>query len=157
MRCVAFCDGASTGRVGPGGWGAVIISSEGTQELSGHEDETTNQRMEIMAAIQALEYVEPNSKVLVVSDSEYVVKYVRDGWREKWKRNGWRNSQKKPVKNRDLWERLSVAIERHERVSLKHMHGHGRSTEDEWYRDHNDRADQLAVEAKKQLIERKIA
>lgn len=153
MRCVVFCDGASTGKVGAGGWGFVVVSSEGTQEHSGGSKKTTNQRMEIIAAIMALEHIEAESRVLMVSDSAYLVNCMNQRWYKKWQNNGWISSTKDPVKNRDLWERLISSLARHTRVTFKHIRGHGKC-EDGWYRLHNDRADHLAVEAKLRIIEK---
>jgi len=131
-------DGACSGNPGPGGWGAVLEWDGHEKELSGAEPETTNNRMELMAAIVALETLKRPCRVRLVTDSTY----VRDGvtkWIHGWKTNGWKTAAKKPVKNADLWKRLDEATRRH-------------SVEWEWVKGHaghpgNERADALAREA----------
>ncbi len=110
---VVYTDGACSGNPGPGGWGAVLRYQGKSRELSGGEVETTNNRMEMMAAIQALEALTRPSTVNLHTDSTY----LRDGmtsWIHNWKRNGWRTTAKNPVKNVDLWQRLDEAIQSHE-------------------------------------------
>ena len=112
-RVVIYTDGACRGNPGPGGWAAVLRSRDTEKVLSGAERETTNNRMELMAAIGALEALKRSCQVRLTTDSEY----VRQGmtrWINGWKRNGWRTSQKKPVKNRDLWERLDASLGSHD-------------------------------------------
>lgn len=136
----AYTDGACSGNPGPGGWGALLIARDGDaivkeRELSGGEAETTNNRMELLAAISALDALERPSTLTVVTDSVY----VRDGltkWIHGWKRNGWRTAAKKPVKNEDLWKRLDTAAARHD-VAWKWVKGHAGHPE-------NERADALA-------------
>ncbi len=136
----AYTDGACSGNPGPGGWGAVLVARDGervvkTRELSGGEAQTTNNRMELMAAIAALEALDRPSRLTVVTDSAY----LRDGvtrWIYGWKRNGWRTADRKPVKNEDLWRRLDLAAARHE-VAWDWVKGHAGHPE-------NERADQLA-------------
>ncbi|MBT8477006.1 MAG: ribonuclease HI [Litoreibacter sp.] len=136
----AYTDGACSGNPGPGGWGALLIAREGDKvlkerELSGGAAETTNNRMELMAAISALETLERPSRLTVVTDSAY----VKDGitkWLLGWKRNGWKTASKKPVKNEELWRRLDEAQARHE-VSWEWIKGHAGHPE-------NERADELA-------------
>jgi ribonuclease HI len=139
----AFTDGACSGNPGPGGWGAVLIAREDgrelrTRELSGGEALTTNNRMELMAAIAALEALARPSTLTVVTDSAY----LRDGvtrWIHGWKRNGWRTADKKPVKNEDLWRRLDEASSRHD-VTWEWVKGHAGHPE-------NEQADALARQA----------
>ena len=131
-------DGACSGNPGPGGWGAILEYNGHEKELSGAEAETTNNRMELMAAIAALEALKRASEVRLVTDSVY----VRDGvtkWIHGWKRNGWKTANKKPVKNEDLWKRLDAIASKH-RVTWEWVKGHAGHPE-------NERADQLAREA----------
>jgi ribonuclease HI len=130
-----FTDGACSGNPGPGGWGAVLRAGQHEKEISGGEPATTNNRMEMMAAIAALEALKRPSKVELTTDSSY----LRDGitkWIHAWRRKGWKTADKKPVKNRDLWERLDAALQRHE-VSWHWVKGHSGHEE-------NERADALA-------------
>jgi ribonuclease HI len=136
----AYTDGACSGNPGPGGWGAVLEARVGdelvkSRELSGGEALTTNNRMELMAAIAALEALERPATLTVVTDSIY----LRDGitgWIHGWKRNGWKTSAKKPVKNDDLWQRLDAAQARH-KVTWEWVKGHAGHPQ-------NERADELA-------------
>jgi ribonuclease HI len=131
-------DGACSGNPGPGGWGAVLEWQGHTKELSGFEQITTNNRMELTAAIRALETLKRPMTVQVFTDSNY----LRDGitkWLPSWKARGWRTADKKPVKNRDLWERLDEAVQRHE-VDWHWLRGHAGHPG-------NERADELAREA----------
>ena len=130
-----YTDGACSGNPGPGGWGAILSMGEHRKELSGGEANTTNNRMELMAAISALEALKAPCKVTLYTDS----KYVQDGiskWIHGWKRNGWKTADKKPVKNAELWQRLEAARTRHE-VDWKWVKGHAGHPE-------NERADELA-------------
>jgi len=130
-----FTDGACSGNPGPGGWGVVLRYKDVEKELSGGDPATTNNRMEMMAAIAALEALKRPSKVDLYTDSNY----LRDGiikWIHGWKRNGWKTADKKPVKNVDLWQRLEGAIERHD-VTWHWVRGHAGHPE-------NERADALA-------------
>ena len=136
----AFTDGACSGNPGPGGWGALLVAKEGERvlrerELSGGEARTTNNRMELMAAISALEALGKPSEITVVTDSNYVKGGVT-GWIHGWKRNGWKTSDRKPVKNEDLWRRLDAAQSRHT-VRWEWVKGHAGHAE-------NERADALA-------------
>lgn len=131
-------DGACSGNPGPGGWGAILHWNGHEKELSGAEADTTNNRMELMAAIASLEALKRRSKVRLVTDSTY----VRDGvtkWIHGWKRNGWKTAAKKPVKNDDLWKRLDAIASKHD-VSWEWVKGHAGHPE-------NERADQLARDA----------
>ncbi len=136
----AYTDGACSGNPGPGGWGVLLRAMDGEtvlkeRELSGGEAETTNNRMELLAAISALETLERPSKITIVTDSAYVKNGVT-GWIHGWKRNGWKTASKKPVKNVDLWQRLDEAQQRHD-VTWKWVKGHAGHPE-------NERADELA-------------
>jgi ribonuclease HI len=130
-----FTDGACSGNPGPGGWGAILRYHGHERELSGFEPLTTNNRMELMAAIAALEAMKRPSRVRLHTDS----RYVRDGittWIHDWKRRNWRTADKKPVKNVDLWQRLAAALEPHQ-VEFIWVRGHAGHPE-------NERADALA-------------
>ncbi|NKX43004.1 ribonuclease HI [Roseicyclus persicicus] len=136
----AYTDGACSGNPGPGGWGALLQAKDGEtvlkeRELNGGEADTTNNRMELLAAIAALEALERPSAITIVTDSAYVKNGVT-GWIHGWKRNGWRTSTNKPVKNEDLWRRLEQAQARH-RVTWEWVKGHAGHPE-------NERADALA-------------
>lgn len=133
-----FTDGACSGNPGPGGWGAILRYGDNEKELSGGEAATTNNRMELMAAIAALEALKRPSTVRIHTDS----RYLRDGittWIHNWKRNGWRTAAKKPVKNEDLWRRLDDLLRTHD-VSWHWVRGHAGHPE-------NERADELARSA----------
>ncbi len=136
----AYTDGACSGNPGPGGWGVLLIAREGEavlreRTLSGGEADTTNNRMELMAAISALETLARPSALTVVTDSAYVKNGVT-GWIHGWKRNGWKTADRKPVKNVDLWQRLDAAQGRHQ-VTWRWIKGHAGHAE-------NERADELA-------------
>lgn len=136
----AYTDGACSGNPGPGGWGALLIAREGEgekkrRELNGGEKVTTNNRMELLAAISALESLKRPSRITMVTDSQYVKNGVTS-WIHGWKRNGWKTSAKKPVKNEDLWKRLDEAGQRHD-VVWQWVKGHAGHPE-------NERADELA-------------
>lgn len=134
--CVhAFTDGACRGNPGPGGWGVILRWGEVERELFGGEPQTTNNRMELMAVIMALESLQRPVCVEIVTDSQYVKQGVEQ-WMHRWKRNGWRTASRQPVKNRDLWERLDDALGDH-RVRWTWVKGHVGHRE-------NERADQLA-------------
>ena len=140
-----FTDGACSGNPGPGGWGALLRWRGNVKELSGGEAETTNNRMELMAAISALEALTRRMSIDLTTDSTY----VRDGitkWMKSWKARGWKTADKKPVKNRDLWERLDAATQRHD-VDWHWVKGHAGHPE-------NERCDELAREAIKTIRER---
>ena len=142
-----FTDGACSGNPGPGGWGAVLRYGEVEKELNGGEPETTNNRMELMAAIMAIEAVKRPCEIHLHTDSEY----LRNGittWIHSWKARGWRTADKKPVKNVDLWQRLERAIETHD-VHWHWVKGHSGHTE-------NERADELARLAIRQMRDASI-
>ncbi len=144
----AYTDGASTGSRGPGGYGAVISWNGKTEEVSGGEQDTTNLRMELTAACVALETIDEGHVVTVYSDSSYLVNCMRRGWHKKWRVNGWLNHRKAPVANRDLWERLLEAAQRHQEVRWRKVKGHQKSSGR--HKNGNDRADELAVAAKQE-------
>jgi len=131
----AFTDGACSGNPGPGGWGVVLRWGDHERELFGGEPQTTNNRMELMAAITALESLTRASEVVVTTDSTYVLKGITE-WVPGWKVRGWRTSSKQPVKNVDLWQRLDEAVARHD-VRWEWVKGHNGHPE-------NERADELA-------------
>ena len=132
---VIYSDGACSGNPGPGGWGAVMISGTHLKEISGGEPGTTNNRMELMAALQALEALKKPCKVELHTDSQYVMKGISE-WIHGWKRRGWKTADNKPVKNDDLWRRLDAARARHD-VSWNWVKGHAGH-------ELNERADALA-------------
>ena len=139
-KLFAYTDGACSGNPGPGGWGALLIAREGAtvikeRALSGGERDTTNNRMELLAAISALESLSRPSTITIITDSAYVKNGVT-GWIHGWKRNGWRTSQNKPVKNEDLWRRIEQAQQSHT-VTWQWVKGHAGHPE-------NERADELA-------------
>ena len=144
----AYTDGASTGSRGPGGYGAVICWEGKTEEVSGGERDTTNLRMELTAACVALEAIDEGHIVTIYSDSSYLVNCMRRGWHEKWRENGWLNHRKGPVANRDLWERPLEATRRHREVRWRKVKGHSKTGGAR--KTGNDRADELAVAAKKE-------
>ncbi len=130
-----WTDGACSGNPGPGGWGAILRTGAHTREFSGGEAATTNNRMELTAAIAALEALRRPCRVELHTDSQYVRNGVT-AWIHNWKRNGWRTAEKKPVKNDDLWRRLDAAAERHE-IAWRWVKGHAGD-------EMNERADELA-------------
>jgi ribonuclease HI len=119
---VIYTDGACRGNPGPGGWGVVLSYKGVTRELYGGETQTTNNRMELMAAIQALETLNRACKILLNTDSQYVLKGITE-WLPDWKKRGWKTAARKPVKNEDLWRRLDAAIARHE-IEWQWVKGH---------------------------------
>ena len=130
-----YTDGACTGNPGPGGWGVLLVYKGVERELWGGERDTTNNRMELMAAISGLAELKRSCKVRLVTDSEYVMRGIRE-WMPNWKKRGWKTAAKQPVKNADLWQMLDEQVNRHE-------------VEWQWVRGHtghpgNERADQLA-------------
>ena len=132
---IIYTDGACSGNPGPGGWGAILMHGTTTKELSGGELQTTNNRMELMGAIAALEALTKPCQVELHTDSTYVMKGISE-WIHNWKRRGWLTADKKPVKNDDLWKRLDTARLRHE-VVWRWVKGHAGH-------EHNERADELA-------------
>jgi ribonuclease HI len=134
-KVTIYTDGACSGNPGPGGWGAILRFGEVEKELKGGEPHTTNNRMELMAAISALEALKKPCEVELYTDSQYVRQGIT-GWIHGWKRNGWRTADKKPVKNAELWQRLEAALKPHQ-VHWHWVKGHAGH-------DENERADQLA-------------
>jgi len=134
-RVTIHTDGACSGNPGPGGWGAILKWNDHERELKGGEAHTTNNRMELTAAIAALETLRRPCKIDLYTDSEYLRGGIT-GWINVWKRNGWRTADRKPVKNVDLWQRLEAALEHHE-VRWHWLKGHAGHKQ-------NERADQLA-------------
>ena len=137
MKLKIYTDGACSGNPGKGGWAAIILDSELKQAaISGSEDKTTNNRMELMAPIMALRKIKKKSEITIYTDS----KYVKDGiteWIKKWKLNNWKNASKKPVKNKDLWIKLDDACLKH-KVNWKWIKAHASNK-------YNNLADELAV------------
>jgi ribonuclease HI len=137
-----YSDGACRGNPGPGGWGAVLRHGEQVKEIFGGEVMTTNNRMELMAAIQALSILKKPCQVVLTTDSEYVRRGITE-WIHQWKRRGWRNSKKQPVKNQDLWQHLDDEVTRHQ-IEWRWVKGHSGHPE-------NERADQLANQGIEEL------
>ena len=121
-KVVIYTDGACSGNPGPGGWGALLISGGHRRDICGGEPDTTNNRMELMAAIQALEALRKPCLVELHTDSTYVMKGISE-WIHGWKKRGWKTADKKPVKNEDLWRRLDIARDRHT-VEWRWVKGH---------------------------------
>lgn len=134
-KVVVFTDGACSGNPGPGGWGAILTFRGIEKELKGGEALTTNNRMELMAAISALEAMKRPSRIELHTDSQYVKNGITT-WIHNWKRNGWRTADKKPVKNEDLWKRLEQALVKHQ-VEWRWVKGHAGH-------EMNERADELS-------------
>ena len=140
-----FTDGACLGNPGPGGWAALLRYKTVEKTIAGGERETTNNRMELMAAIRALEALRRASSVKLTTDSQYVMHGI-EKWLPRWQANGWRTSDKKPVKNQDLWERLVAAVSPH-RVRWHWTRGHSGHIE-------NEKVDKLAREAALAMAEK---
>lgn len=133
---ILYTDGACSGNPGPGGWAALVIDDGEERAVAGGEPMTTNQRMELMGAIEGLAAIQGRRRVLLHSDSAYVVNCFRQRWYERWERNGWIGSTRRPVTNRDLWERLLAESRRHDVIWVK-VAGHSGEPL-------NDRVDALA-------------
>jgi len=133
---IIYADGACLGNPGPGGYGTVLLFQDKRKELSGGYRRTTNNRMELMAAIVGLEALKASAKVVLYSDSKYVVDAVEKGWARGWRRNGWRKADKQMAMNPDLWERLLTVCARHN-VRFQWVKGHAGNVE-------NERCDALA-------------
>jgi ribonuclease HI len=142
-KIVIYTDGACRGNPGPGGWGAILQYGDHEKELYGAEKETTNNRMELMAAIRALEELKRPCNVTLTTDSQYVKKGITE-WLESWKRRGWKTADKKPVKNQELWQRLEKATENHT-IHWKWVKGHSGHPE-------NEQVDQLANLAIEEML-----
>jgi ribonuclease HI len=136
-RVTIYTDGACSGNPGPGGWGAILVHGDHRREIKGGEPLTTNNRMELMAAISALEALRKPCVVDIHTDSQYLRNGITS-WIDRWKRNGWRTAEGKPVKNAELWRRLDAALAQH-RVRWHWVRGHAGDA-------FNERADELARE-----------
>ncbi len=121
MSTIIFTDGSSRGNPGPGGWGAIVADGKTVREIGGRDTQTTNNRMELSAVIEALKLT-PAEPITILSDSEYVIKGITE-WIEGWIKRGWKNSQKKPVLNQDLWEAL-YGLTRGKSITWKYVRGH---------------------------------
>jgi len=138
-KVIIYTDGACSGNPGPGGWGAVLLYNEIRKEISGGEAASTNNRMEIMAAIAALESLKEPCEAEIYSDSAYLVNAYKQGWLDNWQKNGWKTSKKQPVENQDLWKRLLQQTNKHQ-VEWHKVKGHAENKE-------NNRCDELARNA----------
>ncbi len=138
-----YTDGACSGNPGKGGWGAILICQEVKKEISGAEKETTNNRMELTAPIEALKRLKKSCKVKLYSDSAYLINAFSKGWIDNWQKNGWKTSDKQDVKNRDLWEKIYEYTQKHDITWIK-VKGHSDNV-------YNNRCDKMAVEAIKTL------
>lgn len=141
---IIYTDGACSGNPGPGGWGALLRYNGDERELSGGELDTTNNRMEMTAVIEALKVLKRPCHVKIHSDSALIINAFTQGWIENWQRKGWKKADKKPVENRDLWEEMLRAAEPHQVEWIK-VKGHAGIEE-------NERVDQLAVQASKKYL-----
>ncbi len=133
-----YTDGACLGNPGGGGWGAVLLYKEHCKKISGHQKDTTNNQMEMRAVIEALKIIKKSSQIIVYTDSKYVQNGISQ-WIHSWKKNGWRNSNKKPVKNVELWRELDEYSSRHQ-IEWRWVKGHNGDK-------YNEMADRLACEA----------
>ena len=131
-----YTDGACSGNPGPGGWGVVLLYQGNKKELAGYQPETTNNRMELFAAIQGLAALREPCEVTLYSDSSYLINAFEKHWLDNWQRNNWLTSARKPVKNQDLWQRMPALLARHE-VHFHWLKGHAGHAE-------NERCDELA-------------
>lgn len=143
-RVTIFCDGGSRPNPGPGAWAAILRTDGKEKEITGGERETTNNRMELTAVTRALELLKCPCEVTVVTDSEYVANAFRRHWIDNWKRKGWKTSDKKPVKNKDLWEALDALVAKH-KVKWEWTRGHVGHPE-------NERCDELATETRMKMF-----
>ncbi|MGB4609717.1 MAG: ribonuclease HI [Saccharofermentanales bacterium] len=137
-----YTDGACSGNPGPGGWAAILKFGSFEKEISGFEPDTTNNRMELIAAIKGLSELNRPCKVNLYSDSAYLVKAFNENWLENWQKNGWRNAAKQPVSNSDLWQQLLSIAAQHD-INWIWVKGHGDNP-------YNNRCDELAVQEIKQ-------
>ena len=139
-----YTDGACRNNPGRGGWGAILVYEGREKELSGGEKETTNNRMELTAAIMGLSALKESCEVRLVTDSKYVADGITKGWAVSWQKNGWRKADKKPALNPDLWDRLLTLLSQHE-YEFEWVKGHAGHPE-------NERCDELAVLESKKFI-----
>jgi ribonuclease HI len=137
MTVTIYTDGACSGNPGPGGYGAILMYGEHKKELSGGDPNTTNNRMELLGVITALEALNRPCQVELYTDSQYVVNAIEKGWARKWRANGWMRNKKDPALNPDLWERLLNLLEKHD-VTFHWVKGHATNP-------YNNRCDELAV------------
>ena len=135
---IVFTDGGCRGNPGPGGWGALLRFGDHEKEIYGYEEETTNNRMELMAAIRSLEILSRECTIVLTTDSQYVRQGITE-WMDGWKKRGWKTAAKKPVKNKDLWQRLDEAVQQHD-IDWQWVKGHSGH-------EGNERADDLANRA----------
>lgn len=147
-QVIVYTDGACSGNPGPGGWGAILMYQDNRRELSGFAPETTNNRMEIMAVIAALQALREPCAVDIYTDSAYVCNAFQQRWLNNWQRNGWKTSAKKPVENRELWETLLCLSQMHQ-LTFHKVKGHADNM-------HNNRCDELARMAIKSGIKAQI-
>ncbi|MBP1930264.1 ribonuclease HI [Ammoniphilus resinae] len=136
---IIYTDGACSGNPGPGGWAAILMFGEHKKEISGGELNTTNNRMELQAAIESLKSLKEPCSVKLYSDSAYLVNCFQQGWYKGWIKNGWKNSKKQPVENKDQWEQLLELVDKH-KVEFVKVKGHANN-------ELNNRCDELAVAA----------
>jgi ribonuclease HI len=136
---IIYTDGACSGNPGPGGWGVVLLYGKHRKEMSGSEENTTNNRMELKAAVEALKALKEPCKVKLHSDSAYMVNCFQQGWYKGWIKNGWKNSKKQPVENQDLWKELLALMDVHQVEYIK-VKGHADN-------ELNNRCDELATSA----------
>ena len=141
---IIYTDGACSGNPGPGGWGALLRYQDKEKELSGGEAHTTNNRMEMMAVIQAIKAIKKPCRLKIHSDSALIINAMTKGWIESWQSKGWKKADKKPVENQDLWMALLDAMQSHDIEWIK-VKGHAGIPD-------NERVDQLAVQAAKQFM-----
>lgn len=134
-----YTDGACSGNPGPGGWGVVLLYQGNKKELAGYQPETTNNRMELFAAIQGLAALREPCEVTLYSDSSYLINAFEKHWLDNWQRNGWKTSSKSPVENQDLWKLLLLHVKNH-RVRFVKVKGHSDNS-------YNNRCDEMAVAA----------
>ena len=134
-----YTDGACSGNPGPGGWGVVLLYQGNRKELSGYQPETTNNRMELFAAIQGLSALKDSCIVNLYSDSSYLINAFEKHWIDNWQRNGWKTSAKQPVENQDLWKLLLIHVRKHQVRFIK-VKGHSDNV-------NNNRCDEMAVAA----------
>ena len=137
-KVIIYTDGACSGNPGAGGWGAILKYGEHEKEISGYEDNTTNNKMELTAAIEALKLLKEACEVELYSDSAYLVNAFNNNWVEKWKNNGWKNAGKEEVKNIELWKQLDEMTKRH-RITWIKVKGHADN-------EYNNRCDKLATD-----------
>ena len=148
-KVTIYTDGACSGNPGPGGWGAVLHCHKplAKKEISGAEPNTTNNRMEMLAVIEALALLREPCEITIVTDRKYVCEAFQKGWLKNWQRNGWKTASKQPVKNQELWERMLDAIEPH-KVTWEWIKGHAGHPE-------NERCDEMAVEARMSIASKR--